>query len=452
MKNGILVRGMLAVAAALTLSTAGVITFASQAGAATPAITVTPNSGLQATGSTVVTVAGTGYAASSAGAVLECNNDTSQPTVSLTAGPISETVPVSCGPPPSATGLTMTGADGSFSTSFTVTTGTVGPPCGASPALFTCPATDSTGGSPATDAAKFPCPPTAAQQTAGDSCVLAFGDASGGQAQTNISFAGPCAAPPGATGYDLAASDGGVFTFGTLPFCGSAGSLKLNKPVVGIALTHDGAGYWLVATDGGIFNYGDAKFFGSTGSTKLNQPIVGMAATPDGAGYWLVAADGGIFNYGDAGFFGSAGSLKLNKPIVGMASTSDGKGYWLVASDGGIFSYGDATFLGSTGSIKLNQPIVGMGATPDGKGYWLVASDGGIFNYGTAGFFGSTGSIKLNKPIVGMTSTPTGKGYLLVAADGGIFNYGDAKFLGSTGSIKLNAPIVGAGAAGPPPA
>src|SRR5439155_1612649 len=43
-------------------------------------------------------------------------------------------------------------------------------------------------------------------------------------------------------------------------------------------------GYWLSATDGGIFNFGDASFFGSTGSIKLNKPIVGMAATPSGQG------------------------------------------------------------------------------------------------------------------------------------------------------------------------
>ncbi|HWD10137.1 MAG TPA: choice-of-anchor D domain-containing protein, partial [Actinomycetota bacterium] len=36
-------------------------------------------------------------------------------------------------------------------------------------------------------------------------------------------------------------------------------------------------GYWLDASDGGIFNYGSAGFFGSAGSIKLNQPIVGMA-------------------------------------------------------------------------------------------------------------------------------------------------------------------------------
>ena len=69
-----------------------------------------------------------------------------------------------------------------------------------------------------------------------------------------------------------------------------------------------GGGYWLVAADGGIFAYGTAQFYGSAGSLRLNQPVVGMAATPDGGGYWLVAADGGIFTYGDAPFFGSTGS------------------------------------------------------------------------------------------------------------------------------------------------
>ncbi len=39
-----------------------------------------------------------------------------------------------------------------------------------------------------------------------------------------------------------------------------------------------GKGYWLVASDGGIFNYGDAGFYGSAGSLALNKPVVGMAA------------------------------------------------------------------------------------------------------------------------------------------------------------------------------
>ncbi len=77
-------------------------------------------------------------------------------------------------------------------------------------------------------------------------------------------------------------------------------------------------GYRLVAADGGIFAFGDATFAGSTGNLHLNKPIVGMAATPDGAGYWLVASDGGVFAFGDAAFHGSMGGKPLNAPIVGM--------------------------------------------------------------------------------------------------------------------------------------
>ena len=71
-----------------------------------------------------------------------------------------------------------------------------------------------------------------------------------------------------------------------------------------------------MASDGGIFSYGDARFLGSRGGQPLNKPIVAIMSTFDGAGYWLVASDGGIFSYGDAAFEGSAGSLKLNAPVV----------------------------------------------------------------------------------------------------------------------------------------
>jgi hypothetical protein len=264
-----------------------------------------------------------------------------------------------------------------------------------------------------------------------------------GDAGTAQNIEVPCTAPTAAPhGYYLTASDGGVFTFGNVAFCGSTGAIGLNEPVVGLAASPDAGGYWLVASDGGIFSFGDATFYGSTGAIHLNQPIVGMAATPDGKGYWLVAADGGIFTFGDAGYFGSTGAIHLNQPIVGMAATPDGKGYRLVAADGGIFTFGDATFYGSTGAIHLNRPIVGMATTHDGAGYWLVASDGGIFTFGDATFYGSTGAIHLNQPVVGMEATTTGAGYRFVAADGGIFNFGDALSQGSLGGQPLNEPIV----------
>jgi hypothetical protein len=100
-------------------------------------------------------------------------------------------------------------------------------------------------------------------------------------------------------------------------------------PIVGIDSTPS-SGYWLAASDGGVFTFGNAQFYGSEGGQPLNAPpVVGMAASPDGGGYWLVA--GGVFNFGNAQFFGSMGGQPLNKPVVGMAATSDG-GHWLAAA------------------------------------------------------------------------------------------------------------------------
>jgi hypothetical protein len=64
-------------------------------------------------------------------------------------------------------------------------------------------------------------------------------------------------------------------------------------------------GYNLVASDGGIFSFGGSPFCGSTGGMSLNAPIVGMAAANNTGGYWLAAADGGVFTFGDAGFLGA---------------------------------------------------------------------------------------------------------------------------------------------------
>jgi hypothetical protein len=89
--------------------------------------------------------------------------------------------------------------------------------------------------------------------------------------------------------------------------------------VVGLAPTPSGLGYWLAASDGGIFSFGDAVFAGSTGSLRLSSPVIGLTAAPRGLGYWLVAADGGIFSFGDAAFAGSTGGRPLSAPVVAMA-------------------------------------------------------------------------------------------------------------------------------------
>jgi hypothetical protein len=227
--------------------------------------------------------------------------------------------------------------------------------------------------------------------------------------------------------YWLVASDGGIFSFGGATFYGSTGAIALNKPIVGMAATHDGGGYWLVASDGGIFSYGDAPFFGSTGAIRLNQPIVGMAPTPDGGGYWLVAADGGIFSFGDANFWGSTGSMRLNKPIIGMVAASTGDGYFLVASDGGTFSFGSAPYFGSLGNVPLKNPIAAVTATPGDTGYWFSDTEGNVTSFGQASYYGSAPA-PLNKPIVGMAEAPGTGAFVGGSYPSGSYGYDVSKF------------------------
>src|SRR5271165_1878666 len=247
---------------------------------------------------------------------------------------------------------------------------------------------------------------------------------------------------PAGVGYWTVASDGGMFTFGGLPFYGSMGGRPLTRPVVGLAATPDGHGYLEVASDGGLFAFGDAPFAGSMGGRPLNAPIVGAAITPDGGGYLEVASDGGLFAFGDAHFFGSMGGRPLAAPIVGLVLTAGGGGYFEVASDGGLFAFGDARFAGSMGGRPLAAPIVAMAATPDGGGYYEFAADGGAFTFGDAHYVGSMGGRPLTRPVVGAAVTPDGGGYLEVASDGGLFAFGDAVFAGSMGGRPLNAPMV----------
>jgi hypothetical protein len=162
------------------------------------------------------------------------------------------------------------------------------------------------------------------------------------------------AGPGATTPFWLTTASGTVYAFG-LPSYGSP-SGPLNRPVVTVTPTPDHRGYWLAATDGGIFSFGDAHFYGSTGALSLNRPIVGMASTPDGGGYWLVASDGGIFAFGDAHFSGSTASLSLGDPVERVVSSTSGDGYWIVEQNGTAMPFGDA--------VKHSPPAMGLVFTP----------------------------------------------------------------------------------------
>jgi hypothetical protein len=229
------------------------------------------------------------------------------------------------------------------------------------------------------------------------------------------------------TGYWVAQSDGGVQSFGAAHFYGSAGNLRLNKPVIGSDATTNG--YWLVATDGGIFNYGAARFYGSTGNIRLVAPVLGMSRTIDSRGYWLSAFDGGVFSYGDARFFGSMGGKHLNQPVLGMARTGSGRGYWLVAADGGIFSFGDARFYGSLGATHIPAPIVSMQPTSSGHGYWMLGADGRVYPFGDAGNFGGVAGCGFGST-ARLLPSPSNHGYWIEARSGTVIALGDARRLG----------------------
>jgi IPT/TIG domain len=252
-------------------------------------------------------------------------------------------------------------------------------------------------------------------------------------------------------GYWMAASDGGLFSYGGARFYGSMGSRHLNAPIVAMADTPDHGGYWLFAADGGVFAFGDARFHGSVPETlgpegrTLNAPVVAAEATPDGKGYRLFAADGGVFDFGDAQFVGSVPDSRSapNAPVKAGASTPVGQGYWLTGSDGSVYVFGNARYYDSVRGRSPNSRITAMSATSDGGGYWLMAQDGAVFAMGDAKSYGSMSGKSLDAPIAFGTSTTTAHGYWLFGTDGGVYAFGDAPFLGSLGGTRLNAPIVG---------
>jgi ribosomal protein L24E len=236
-----------------------------------------------------------------------------------------------------------------------------------------------------------------------------------------VSLVGGAFATVGARGHNAQAtvvSANSVHAYAGAPVLVS--NVSSATPYAAIASTPSGAGYWVAAQDGGVFSFGSAGFFGSAGNLHLNQPIVGIASTPTGRGYWLVASDGGVFAFGDAHFYGSAGGRPLNAPIVGIAAAEQGRGYWLVAQDGGVFAFGDAPFLGSIAGLPHHANVTGIAAAPTHAGYWLVAQDGGVFTFGDATFAGSEAPAHVNDAAAIAAS---GTGYWIVRRDGSVLGF-----------------------------
>ena len=166
LKNKFLIKSIIVAVFVGTFSISGIANAAAS-------ITVTPSTGL--TNGQKVTVTAAGLVHNSEGSIEECNSDPNQPTVEL----VGNATPVSC-TSPAGPSIIQASPTGTISASFTVVAGVTGPPV---------PGTDTNHQSSATDAALYPCPPTAAQIAAGYSCQIIYGDASGDQPAQNITFA-----------------------------------------------------------------------------------------------------------------------------------------------------------------------------------------------------------------------------------------------------------------------
>jgi len=259
--------------------------------------------------------------------------------------------------------------------------------------------------------------------------------------------------PPPAHGYWLVGSDGGIFTFGSATFHGSTGSLRLQRPVVGITPTADQGGYWLVASDGGIFAFGDAGFHGSipglglepAGSglpNALNAPIVGMVPSADGGGYFMVASDGGVFAFGDAQFEGSCPGIGgCSGAAVAVLPDATGGGYWLVTQTGNVYTFGDAPYFGAPG--PQGSPITAAVRSADGRGYFVLLANGTVDGYGDAvSLGGPTGAVGGSDPASAVFTDAGGGGYWVASAAGAVFTYGDAPNDGSMTGTRLNGSII----------
>jgi len=253
-------------------------------------------------------------------------------------------------------------------------------------------------------------------------------------------------------GYWLVGSDGGIFSFGNAQFYGSTGSLRLQRPVVGITPTAGDLGYWLVASDGGIFSFGTAGFygsipglgiapFGSGAPRSLNAPIIGMVPSADGGGYFMVGADGGVFTFGDAKFEGSCPGIGgcPGGAAVAVVPDGTGNGYWVVTQGGYVIPFGDAP---SPGEPAVSGVVAAV-RSYDGGGYYLLYANGVVYSAGDAVNYGSAvNEVGGFNPASAIFTTSDGGGYWIASANGSVVTEGDAPYEGGANTLHLNGAII----------
>jgi len=196
----------------------------------------------------VINVSGTGFSPGSLASIVECNSELAQPVILF----LGVDVPDSCSPLSLVTIPSSGKTKGTLTGSQTLKTGTVGPPITGQPTTCTqvVPSTStitgcSTSTNAATDAVNYPCPPTPAQQAAGDTCVLAIGDQAGDRAigvvlfgsetlptSTTTTIGGSTTTTGGTTTTGSSTSTTGTTTTTTTSPTGTSTATQVSPPTV----------------------------------------------------------------------------------------------------------------------------------------------------------------------------------------------------------------------------
>jgi len=141
----------------------------------------------------------------------------------------------------------------------------------------------------------------------------------------------------------------------------------------------------MVAKDGGIFTFGKVPFYGSLPGFGITaNDVIGMARTPSDLGYYIARSTGEVYGIGITPAYGSSNC----NPIAAIFSNPAGLGYRLVTESGATLPFGRAPGGGvPTGNPEIcpnYSPYISLAQYDSiqvGESYPQIASllgDGGL--------------------------------------------------------------------------
>lgn len=266
-------------AIALVLVVLGVLSFSTAEAFAQSSLVLSESTNLVQ--AQVIQVTGSGLTPSTYGYILECNEASGEPTVSVGA-PFDMQIPVGCSAP-SLKHIVNTTSSGTLKTDYEVHLSRKnGPPCSYYSVFGPCGRHDSAGLRARADAQNYPCPPSPAQQAAGVGCALVFYDAAHDVVSAPITFLGGGGPPPKNPG-------GGGGQGGTGPPT-TTGTTSPTTPTTTAVVVSSGGGGG--SGSGGSGSGGSGSSSGSRPSGAVTAPSSSLAFTGLGTGGKVLAIAG----------------------------------------------------------------------------------------------------------------------------------------------------------------